>query len=89
MRTDQDDGRPMLFHAPDWTMRVEVDPAMDGGLHYHADMYRAGVWVCRVAIAGTFADRAAAEQALTQRMKQWLVDYESRPRTSGDAEFPI
>lgn len=66
---------------PEWTMRVEVDPDIHDGRHYHADLYREGEWICQVSMDGAFAKRADAEQALSGRMRQWLVGYDVLPDT--------
>lgn len=45
---------------------------------FHADVFRAGVWLCRIAFAGQFTDAAAAQAAATMRVSKWLEEFQSR-----------
>jgi hypothetical protein len=71
------------FPSSEWHMKVEVDVNIDGGQSYHADVFRNNVFMCRVALAGRFANQAAAEEGLDRRLKAWLEDYQRRPRLDG------
>jgi hypothetical protein len=76
------------FPSADWRSRIEVERGVDGASHYHADVFRCDEWVCRIALAGSFAHRHEAEEALRLRLNGWLEDYEARPHT-GDSGFHI
>jgi hypothetical protein len=69
-------------------MRVEADRASYGGEQYHADIFRAGTWVCPLALTGAFPDRTAAQGELARRVQAWLNNYESRPHSS-DSGFQV
>lgn len=62
---------------PLWTMSVEAEPR-DGELRYRADVFENGVFICRIALSGGFANQAAAEIELERRLKRWMTEYESR-----------
>jgi hypothetical protein len=66
------------FSSPDWSMQVVEDDGMNESRSYHADVFRKGTFVCRIALAGKFTELAAAEAALAERVHEWLRDYEGR-----------
>ena len=44
------------FSSPDWSMEVAADAGLNGSGSYHADVFRLGTFVCRIALARQFAD---------------------------------
>lgn len=72
--------------SADWSMQVGEEAGPDGQVAYHATVYRAGTYVCRLALAGTYPDRASAEEALKVRLQQWIAEYEAGPH-SGQTWF--
>lgn len=55
------------------------DSPIEGKRTFHADVFRAGMLMCRIAFAGQFADWTAAEEAANARLEKWLADFRSRP----------
>lgn len=82
-------GSEFSFPSPEWSMKVERDAFLDGGESYHADVYRDGVFMCRVALAGRFANQEAAEEGLDRRLKAWIEDYGNRPQPEDGAELQL
>jgi hypothetical protein len=68
-----------------WTSRVQADGIVPGGISYHADIFRDGVFMCRISLAGKFCDLGAAEEALGDRLDAWISEYESRSHTGTTA----
>lgn len=78
------------FSSPDWRMEVAADAGLNGSGSYHADVFRLGTFVCRIALARQFTDHAAAEAALAVRVQEWLNDYEARlgAKDTGASDSP-
>ena len=70
---------PFAFPSLDWSKTFEEDCPIEGKQTFHTDVFRSGTLICRIAFAGQFADRAAAEEAGITRLVKWLTDYQSRP----------
>lgn len=72
----------------DWSMELERTGGTSDSKTFHADIFRRGEFVCRIALAGHFAELDEASAAVGARFHSWLLDYEFRPHT-GDSEFQI
>jgi hypothetical protein len=77
-----------LFTLPEWTMRLQESSSVSGLGTYEAHVFRNGVAVCDIALAGCFTDRSSASAAVSQRLGAWLLGYESKPLTS-DSGFQV
>ena len=84
--TDSIDDRNDQPTSGDWSMQVGEEAGPDGQVAYHAMVYRAGTYVSRIALAGSYPDRASAEEALKVRLQQWIAGYEAGPH-SGQTWF--
>ncbi|AMM25272.1 hypothetical protein [Variovorax sp. PAMC 28711] len=71
-----------------WGMQVNVAFTGLGGTRYHADLFRQGDWVARIAMAQASPNHAAAERILSERCRDWIARHEERERT-GDTSFQI
>jgi len=58
-----------------WTTSVDA-VSMDGGLRYHADVFKNESFVCRMALSGNFEDQATAENEFERRLRGWIAEYE-------------
>ena len=58
-----------------WTTSVDA-VSMDGGLRYHADVFKNESFVCRMALSGKFEDQATAENEFERRLRGWIAEYE-------------
>jgi hypothetical protein len=77
-----------LFTLPEWTMRLEAQSGTCALGTYQAHVFRYGVAVCSIALAGSFTDRSSASAAVSKRLGAWLLGYESKPLTS-DSGFQV
>jgi hypothetical protein len=84
--TDSTDESIGSTDSAGWSMQVGEEAGADGEVVYHATVYRAGAYVCRIALADNYPDRVAAEEALKLRVQQWIAEYAERPH-SGQTWF--
>ena len=63
--------------SADWITSIEADGLIEGGRSYHADVYRNGEHMCRIALTGKFDD-AVAQQTLKARAREWIAEFEAR-----------
>lgn len=82
-----EDGEVKRFVYADWEIRVCLSVlGADGQTAGHADLWREGSHLCRVALSGRFADEAQACEALERKAKDWADDWNARDHT-GDTGF--
>jgi hypothetical protein len=84
--TDANDDSDGPAPSAAWSMQVGEEAGPDGQIAYHALVYRAGAYVCRIGLSGNYPDRPSAEEALKVRLQEWIADYETRPH-SGQTWF--
>ncbi|RST53262.1 hypothetical protein [Variovorax sp. MHTC-1] len=77
-----EDGEVKRFVYADWEIRVCLSAlGADGQTAGHADLWREGAHLCRVALSGRFADEAQACDALERKARDWVDDWSSRDHT--------
>lgn len=76
-----EDGEVKRFVYADWEIRVSLSALADGQTAGHADLWREGAHLCRVALSGRFADEAQACDALERKARDWVDDWSSRDHT--------
>ncbi|MBT2321481.1 hypothetical protein J7E62_03790 [Variovorax paradoxus] len=83
---DQDGEVKRFVHAG-WEISVCLSVmGADGQAAGHADLWRDGAYLCRVALSGRFADEMQACEALEHKARDWVDDWNSRDH-SGDTGF--
>ncbi len=72
------------------TWEIQVHPAFTGlgGTRYHADLFRQGEWVARIAMSEAAPSLSEAEKILSERCRDWIARHEERERR-GDTSFQI
>jgi hypothetical protein len=76
-----EDGEVKRFVYADWEIRVSLSALADGHTAGHADLWREGEHLCRVALSGRFVDEAQACDALERKARDWVDDWRSRDHT--------
>jgi hypothetical protein len=79
---------PSAIDVVEWTIHVDVAFTSMAGTHYHADVYRQGEWLCRIAMSGAASNKPEAERALAEKCRDWIASFEDRER-SGDTAFQV
>jgi hypothetical protein len=86
-KTMKEDGEVKRFVYADWEIRVSLSAVgVDGQTAGHADLWREGAHLCRVALSGRFADEVQACEALERKARDWADDWNARDHT-GDTGF--
>jgi hypothetical protein len=68
---------PKLLAPPEWTMDVRMDVQKEVNM-YTAEVKRSLVTMCRLSIATSVGDEAAARTALAHKARVWIRAYLER-----------
>ncbi len=75
------DGQPSQVRlSPPWRMELWEYREQLKGRQYYADIFREGELACRMSISTDFPTYEAAQAHLAVRVRQWIVEFEQRPR---------
>jgi hypothetical protein len=67
-----------------WHCTTEITGRGEHGfLAGHADLFRAGTYMCRIVLAREFADEWVATNALNARAIDWVADWDRRSGSDG------
>ena len=87
MLAEQSEPVPGLQLAGGWRCTTEITGRGEHGfLAGHADLFRAGTYMCRIVLAREFADEWVATNALKSRAIDWVADWDRRAKR-GDSGF--